>query len=95
MIVRLGQKTKHATWEMYELQKYALHESIMIVLHLDGTNSMWVQSLAQLLWYAWKHQEKIPCVDLLITVVTIKYIWDNKPWYFLGVFKHNKGIMQA
>ena len=35
MIVRLGQYTKHAKWELlYEFQKYALHESIIIMLHL-------------------------------------------------------------
>ena len=33
---------------MYEFQKYALHESVVIVLHfaIDGTSSVWVQSLA-------------------------------------------------
>ena len=46
MIVRLDQKPKHAQREMYEFQKYALHESIVIVLHFDGTSSAWVQSLA-------------------------------------------------
>ena len=46
MIVRLDGKRKHAKWEMYEFQKYALHESIVIVLHVDGTSSVWVQSMA-------------------------------------------------
>ena len=31
---------------MYEFQKYALHESIVIVLHFDGTSSVTIQSLA-------------------------------------------------
>ena len=31
---------------MYEFQKYALHEPIVIVLHYDGTSVVWVQSLA-------------------------------------------------
>ena len=26
---------------MYESQEYALHESIVIVLHFDGTSSVW------------------------------------------------------
>ena len=30
----------------YEIQKYALHESIVIVLHFKGASSEWVQSLA-------------------------------------------------
>ena len=33
MIVRLDRKTKDAKWEMYEFQKYVLHESIVIVFH--------------------------------------------------------------
>ena len=37
IIVRLDQKTKHANWEMYEYQKYALHESIVILFHFDST----------------------------------------------------------
>ena len=36
MIVILKQKAKHAKLEKYEFQKYALHESIMIVLHFGG-----------------------------------------------------------
>ena len=31
VIVGLDQKTKHARWEMNVFQKYALHESIVIV----------------------------------------------------------------
>ena len=31
---------------MYEFQKYTLHECIVIVFHLDGTSSVWAQSLA-------------------------------------------------
>ena len=47
MIIRLDQNSKHAKWEMlYEFQKYALHESIMIVLYFDDTSSVWVQFLA-------------------------------------------------
>ena len=46
MSVRLDQKTKPAKWEMYKFQKYALHESIVIVIHFDITSSVWVQSLA-------------------------------------------------
>ena len=49
MIFRLYTNTKHAKWEvLHEFQKYALHESIVIVLHFDVTSSVWVQSLA---WY--------------------------------------------
>ena len=40
------QKTKHARWEMYEFQKYTLHESIVSVLHCDSTSSVRVQTLA-------------------------------------------------
>ena len=32
--------------KLYEGQKYALHESMVILLHFDGTNSVCVQSLA-------------------------------------------------
>ena len=32
MLVRLDQKTKQYKWEIYELQKYALHASIVIML---------------------------------------------------------------
>ena len=46
MIVTLEQKTKHAKLEMYEFQKYALHEYITIVLYIDGTSSVRVQCLA-------------------------------------------------
>ena len=47
MTVRIDQNTKYATWEMmYEIQKYTLHESVMIVIHFNGTSSEWVQSLA-------------------------------------------------
>ena len=38
MIVRLYQKTNHSKWEMQELQKYALYESIVIVLHFNDTS---------------------------------------------------------
>ena len=31
---------------MHEFQKYALHESIVIVIYFDGTTSVWIQSLA-------------------------------------------------
>ena len=49
LIVRLDQNTKLAIREMlHEFQKYALHESIVIVLHFDRTSSVWVQTLA---WY--------------------------------------------
>ena len=33
-------------WNLCELQKYALQESIMNVFQFDGTSSVWVQSLA-------------------------------------------------
>ena len=36
MIVILEQKVKFAKREMFELQKCALHESIVIVLHFGG-----------------------------------------------------------
>ena len=36
MIGRLYQKTKYAKEEMYEFQKYALHESLLILLHFNG-----------------------------------------------------------
>ena len=50
MTVRLDQNTKLDKWEMsYEIQTYALYESIMIVLHFNGTNSEWVQSLVKYL----------------------------------------------
>ena len=38
MIVILEQKAKHAKWDM-------LNFNIVIVLHFDGTSSVWVQSL--------------------------------------------------
>ena len=41
----IDQKIKHAKWDMYEFQKYAFHESIVIVLCFDGTSSVCVQSL--------------------------------------------------
>ena len=44
MIVRFDQNTKHAKQEMYGFQKNASHEFIVIVLHCDGTSSVWVQS---------------------------------------------------
>ena len=45
MIVKLEQNTKHAICEiLYEFQKQALHESIMIVLHFYGTNSVFVNT---------------------------------------------------
>ena len=53
MTVRLDQNTKCGKWEMlFEIQMYALHECIMIVLHFNGTRSERVQSLAQDLCYA-------------------------------------------
>ena len=36
---------------------YALHESIVIVLHFEATVSVWVQSLAKYLCYDWKCRE--------------------------------------
>ena len=30
----------------YEFQMYASHEPTVIVFHVDGTSSVWVQSLA-------------------------------------------------
>ena len=58
MIVRLDQKTKHAKLneKKYEFQKYALHESIVIVLHFNGTSSVWAQIMAQYL----VRRDKIP-----------------------------------
>ena len=35
MIIRLDQKTTKAKWEMYEFQKNALHEYIVIVFYFD------------------------------------------------------------
>ena len=46
MIVRIDQNTNHSKREMYEFQKNASYESIVIVLNCDGTSSVWVQSLA-------------------------------------------------
>ena len=46
MIARLDQKTKNAKQEMYEFQKYALHEAVVPVLHFDVTSSVWAQSQA-------------------------------------------------
>ena len=46
MTVRCDQKTKNAKWDMHKFEKNALHEFIVIVLHCDGTNGVWVQSLA-------------------------------------------------
>ena len=43
-IGRLVQNTKRAKWEMlYEFKTFALHKSFIIVLHFDGTSSVWVQ----------------------------------------------------
>ena len=47
MIVRLDQYTKDEKREMfYEFKNYAVYESILIVLHFDGTSIlvMWVLS---------------------------------------------------
>ena len=45
MIVKLDQNTKHAKCEiLYEFQKQALHESVMIVLHFNGTNSVFLNT---------------------------------------------------
>ena len=46
MIARLDQKTKDAKLKMLKFQNYALHESIVLVLHFDGTDNVWVQFLA-------------------------------------------------
>ena len=41
MIIRLDHNTNHAKWEMLdEFQEYAIHDSVMIVLHFDGTSSV-------------------------------------------------------
>ena len=61
--VRLDQKTKHAKWEMYEFQKYALHESIVTVIHFDITSSVWIHSLAY-----YHYQERIMVCTLLYLV---------------------------
>ena len=46
MAVKLDQNIKHAKQEAHKFQKDALHESNAIVRLLEGTNSVWVQSLA-------------------------------------------------
>ena len=50
MIVTLAQITKQAKCEVYEFQKYALHESIVIALHFYVTSTVWVHSLAYYLF---------------------------------------------
>ena len=43
MIVRLDKQNKLAKYEMYVFQRYALHESIVVALHFDGTSSILTQ----------------------------------------------------
>ena len=46
MIDKLDQKTKYAKSKVFEIWKFDLQESIVIVPHFDGTSRLWVQSLA-------------------------------------------------
>ena len=81
MIVKLHQKTKHAKWEMYEFQKYALHESIVILLCFEATGSVWVQTLAK---YTFVKLENTTKGSSLVSWIIVYY------WYY----KYNKILLK-